>query len=353
METQACAPLPVGKSKALKKKLKTQNTFDADDWKSLSQTNIMDFCLKKWDRNGMPKCWESGYMPYIKMQQELDKSIIVSKETMSLLLNKRSISAHGDKFWEDFAASLEDTNFHIVVIITYRNFFDWIYSYYTEKNKHFLRPLMRVWPSKGTGRDIPTPEEYVATNMKSTRDRRRFFPDNLFEKFSFRKMNSSRISVKIINMDKSEDVKEEFFCNGLPSSLHMCSLIDKVIQPEKNKAPDYLWCDMLATDAYKNGLIDSKIKRGTVFERIKKYQEELGFGCSDFPASCPSDEFYEQLFQTSMELHLKIFPDDIDDDDSVRREYREKFEAKKYKFCTLNSTAVFEDKQWEAFFRNL
>ena len=107
---------------------------------------------------------------------------------------------------------------------------------------------------------------------------------------------------------------------------------------------------MLAVDAYEKGLIKSKMLRGGVFDLITEHQEKRGLTCSDFPKSCPSDGFYEKLFQTSMKLHYKIFPDD---DQSIEVDYREKFERIKYKFCTLNSTAVFEDEGWRSFFTSL
>ena len=357
METQACTLSEKGDKKfAARMKF---GKFDKADKKKALTFHVMHDCLKLWNGTEMPKCWKSLYYPFVTKNAKYNNSIIVSKEVLCFLIqnikDKELKMNLKDKFWNEFALSLQP--YQLVILITYRNFFDWIYSYYTQQYKFFGRPLLSKWPENG-GHPIPSPEEYVAENLLEYNDTyllykkeinfysRKYFPDKLMEAFS----NISSISMKIINMDTADDVKKLFFCDGLPSSFHMCNLVDKIsLSLKKNEAPDYIWCDMLTTKAREDGFISSTtINRKDITNAIRKHQEKKNLSCFDFPKKCPSNHFYDTLFEKAMELHYKVFPDDAGHD-NVESMYREKFERSKSKFCTLNATAVLDDSEWREF----
>ena len=88
------------------------------------------------------------------------------------------------------------------------------------------------------------------------------------------------------------------------------------------------------------------------------FAEKKGLSCSSFPKACPSNNFYDRLFNKTVELHYKVFPDECnlqhnDGNDIMENIYREKFEKSKHEFCTLNTTAVLEDEEWKQFFNGL
>ena len=53
---------------------------------------------------------------------------------------------------------------------------------------------------------------------------------------------------------------------------------------------------------------------------------------------------YDALFNKSIDLDFKVFSDEHDYH-HVIESYREKFAKSKSKFCTLNATAMLEDKE--------
>jgi hypothetical protein len=245
---------------------KLKGGFSKDDKDDLLKTNIMHNCLKLWNGKEMPQYWKTGYLPCIKEKSKSNSSIIVSKEVLSFTVNyakhKESKLQIHKQFWNDFTLSTQSYQLH--TLITYRNFFDWIYSYYTQQHKFFDRPRMPMWleggisipsPKEHATKNLKDPEEYSKINQKDTFHIRKHFPDKLVETFS----SMSSLSFKIMNMDAVDDVKKLFFCDGLPSSLRMCNLVDKLSYSlNENKAPDNLWCNMLATKAHEAGHILSK-----------------------------------------------------------------------------------------------
>lgn len=201
--------------------------FSKDDKDDLLKTNIMHNCLKLWNGKEIHQCWKTGYLPYIKEKSKSNSSIIVSKEVLSFTVNymkrKESKLQIHKQVWNDFTLSIQP--YQLRILITYRYFFDWIYSYYTQQHNFFDRPRLSMWLEEG-GISIPSPEEHVTKNLKdpevyskiNQKDTfyiRKHFPDKLIETFS----SISSLSFKIMNIDAVDDAKKYFF---VMAYHHLC-----------------------------------------------------------------------------------------------------------------------------------
>jgi hypothetical protein len=91
----------------------------------------------------MPDCWQSSYLRFIRDQEKLNRSVLASQEILSNL-PERLGAGHGGEFLNDLAVSL-GPRWHIVIIVTYRRWFEWVISYY-----HLLLPTSQQ------GSQLPT-----------------------------------------------------------------------------------------------------------------------------------------------------------------------------------------------------
>lgn len=320
-----------------------------------SPKNTIMGCFKNWkpQDNGMPSCWGKYYEPYIREQEKQNQSIIVSQENLSWLTNHPRIrnSLHRRKsFLKSLKKSLGD-RYQIVVIMTYRAFFDWIYSYYSQHNKmgESGRRDFDHWPDEG-GKARKTIRE-LADKMVSDGGDRKFFADKIIDFFS----STNNITIKVMNLDDG-DILKQFFCDGLPQPLSrtMCNLVDKIVlEGDMNAAPDNLWANALAIKAHENGIIETKnVTRSKVIYDILDYQKEQDLLNDNFPLICPDKDFFESLLKKTVELYSNVYKDVTDEQKRDKElQYREKLSKKRKKFCELDTSTMIEQENWKSFFR--
>lgn len=335
---------------------KTTNNNISNNLNSLTMSN----CLRNWDgKRRLPRCWQQ-YRRYFNEQANLNHSIIVSEETLSWLARKVPDAGSEEPFLQKLFSSLLASKYKIVILISYRDYYDWIYSYFNQIYKIVIQ--YSLWPDEG-GDVIPPIEKYIDFNIVKN-----IYSDKVLDFFS-KVINNKNISIKIMNMNKDNDIIKEFFCYSLPTTLNLCNISKHISIPLKeNIAVDYLWCDILGTEAYRRGLIhhsninnnnNTKLSRYHVFTKIFEYQRKKGLSCNDFSQKCPNDKFYNMLFKNSSMLRNKTLANynsntpDGDGNLLLEKQYRERFELAKHKFCTINTTDVLLQKEWMSFFRNL
>ena len=132
---------------------------------------------------------------YIKEKSKYNTSIIALKEVLSFTVNyvkHKELKLQIQKqVQNDLILSIQ--LYQLRILITYRYFFDWIYSYYTQQHKFFDHPRLSIWLEEG-GISILSPEEHVTKNLKdpgvyskiNQKDTfyiRKHFPDKLIETF--------------------------------------------------------------------------------------------------------------------------------------------------------------------------
>jgi len=317
-------------------------------------------CLQNWKykkhkkKTKMPSCWRKLYIPYIKNQEKQNRSIIVSQENLSWLglhikedkPNKREL------FLNQLQKSI-GPRYKIVVIITYRAFYDWVISYNAQHNKIGGHRDFDHWPDKG-GKKNEDLWKYAQTMMKDHKERR-YFADQLIQFYS----HADFISVKLMDLDKG-DIMKQFLCDSLPPSLNMCNLVDKIsLDGDVNVAPDYLWCDRLAIKAHEKGMIQHSskdISRKKVIFDIMDYQKELGLVFDDFPLDCPSQDFYDSLLKKSIELYTNVYYKNQHNHDinniikEKEEQYLKSLNQKRKKFCVINADEMLLNKTWIDFF---
>lgn len=337
---------------------------------SIVKHNKIHDCFRTWLPNsttGMPECWENEYIPYIKKQKKHNRSIIMSDEILAELSKKIKDNKDSKQFVTDLQSSLKRYGYQLWVVTTYRYYPEWIYSLYTQKNKmkdktSKLNRNYSVWPDQG-GFEVPTIEKWIYDYKPE-----RFYTGKLIDFWhsssSFEE--NDNMTIKVINMDDG-DIMKQFLCDGLPSSLsstgsstNMCDLVKNVTNFSENKSPNNLWCDTLATKAHENGLIDNNnMSRVKIIKDIEEYAslKNLHYQTSaSIPKTCPSQKFYDLLFNESMTHYFNIFKNydfyykTLED---KKKEYIERLNNMKdnYKFCTVDAEKMLLQEEWISFFK--
>ena len=195
----------------------------------------------------------------------------------------------------------------------------------------------------------------------------RFYTDTLIDFWhsssSFEE--SDNITIKVINMDEG-GIMKQFLCDGLPSSLsssnsstNMCDLVKNVSNYSVNKSPNNLWCDTLANKARENGLINNNMSRVKIIKDIEEHaiEKNLSYQTSaSIPKTCPSQQFYDLLFNESMTHYFNLFKNynfyykTLED---KKKEYIERLNNMKddYKFCTVDAEKMLLQEEWITFFK--
>jgi len=309
----------------------------------------MSNCLRSWNgtKERLPRCWQP-YRKYFTEQAKLNQSTIISEETLSWLARKIPLVGSQENFLQRLFWPLS-LKYNILILIAYRDYHDWIHSYYNQIYKYVILKDS-LWPEDG-GNVIPSIEKYLDTSVVK-------------EVYSYQVLNffsKGPYQFKILDMNSDNDIMKEFFCYGLPFNL--CNMSKHVYTKKENIAADYLLCDMLGTEAYKRGFINKNISRYDVFAKVLEYQKSRGLSCNDFAKACPNETFYSDLFQHSFMLRNKILLRDSSisqhneeynyHDYLTEKQYYERFESVRHKFCTINTTHVLLQKEWKTFFTNL
>ena len=308
-------------------------------------------CIRKWKQRQkkMPKCWKKQVLPYIKKQQKLNRSIIVSQENLSWLT--RIIKNKKNKP-RDFLNQLNESlgeRYQIVVIVTYRTFFDWVYSYFVQHNKVGSQDKRDFDHFPDEGGKKRTEIRPFAERSIGAHGVRNYFADKIIEFFS----SVDYIDIKVLNLDDG-DIMKQFLCDGLPPPLShtMCNLKDKItLDTDMNAAPENLWANALAIKAHDNKLIQTNITRKSLIYQIMDYQKEKGVLSNDFPLKCPDEDFFVLLLQKTLDLYKNVFKDDTPQERREKeRLYRENLKKKRDKFCEIDTDTMLMQDVWKSFF---
>ena len=111
--------------------------------------------------------------------------------------------------------------------------------------------------------------------------------------------------------------------------------------------------DMIATAATIKDLLDLKLKRSVFVKQIKQHHEdEQGLKVTDFPLLCPTTPHAMALFNASIAMEAKLFPDRKEDNDNrLEATFQKRLETKA--FCNVDVEKVLEEKAWIDFFKSL
>jgi len=323
----------------------------------------------------MPDCWHESYERVMTELRENDRktssssSVIVSNENMMVFINRRM--EYGTRFLDTFTQSLQHIgNYHLVVIATYRRYFEWLHSEYKQTlngNVNREETNEKGWPR--------------AKPSESKEGEKQIIPSFLQEKKQFTRLGHAHsitqvlkffrdhpnVTLHIINMHSQDTtLEQEFFCNGFPndtslyktlctsSNQNKSSVINNQFGEKKSNARNYLSSYAeLALSAYWEGLIPTKISKKSVIAAMKYFQEEkLKLKEMDFYV-CPTEKEYQRLLQYSLSHEREMLPHILNPIHLTEKEHIKVFEEAKMKMCHLDTNAVLNDPAWINFFKNI
>lgn len=310
-------------------------------------------CLGQWDdesASGMPDCWMNSYVKFAREHALQNHSVVLSNEILS-----QTMSQFPRTFVDDLVDSL-DAHFQIVIVVTYRPWFEWVASLQDQMTKNIL-VRQRDWPENG-GRRMESLHKFIERQLRQrkrpslTKQQQQKCPfvDEIIPIFQ----NHSSVKLKIVDIHEEGDFVTNFVCKTLSGrATTTCDILKSTRIGDKNKAENKLWYDMLAVEAYEKGLVSGSRLR--VYNKIRKFQETtLEKSSTDFDKTCPPSGFLKRIERESIRITKKIWPDPSLDW-KLEREHRAAFAraVEAEKFCTINATAVLEDPQWLDFFKSL
>lgn len=327
-------------------------------------------CWLQWKNGSMPSCWKKSYEPFLS-KSKINTVIISNEELMKVFSQFRENS---NDFLRDLSNSLQVAgDYHLVVIATYRRFFEWVVSVHHERNDVMdsRKPAHRKWPGKDGGikirsvyhmlMDITSRKQNIQSHLYPNQHVKRavqFFSDH------------DNVSFRLINMHHG-DLENNFFCQGLPDEIELRKYLCKLTKTtnrnltcsKKNQAIDSLWYDALAIAAYRKGLLPTKSLRRDVIKSIANFQRKLNETKTSFAKLCPLNFTYEALLNESLQQEELLIPylheQDTGEDKQMllkkwELEHRKAFEkyVGRYKFCTIDVKTVLKDPKWIDFFKH-
>ena len=171
--------------------------------------------------------------PPIKPQAYLG-TVVMSQEIM---VNTMKDPNRTKRVFSDMVESLP--GFQIVVIATYRRYYDWIVSLYGEKFKSKIKRKLMRWPGNG-GIGIPSVETFAARALK------RGPPVPFTDVVTRALQDHPGVNIKIINYHAGDSMETAFFCDAMPGATKVCTR-NETSSKGANQAPTHFWYDMLAT----------------------------------------------------------------------------------------------------------
>ena len=102
-----------------------------------------------------------SYVKFAKQHAQQHHSIILSNEILS-----QTVTKFTQAFVDDLVESLDD--FQVVVVVTYRPWFEWVASLQDQMTKNIL-VRQRDWPGKGGGRRMDSLHRFMERQLRYKR----------------------------------------------------------------------------------------------------------------------------------------------------------------------------------------
>ena len=303
----------------------------------------MQTCAGKISKSGeLPACWVDQYLPYFRRQKALSRDTIVSHETMERLVLRPQV-------FDAISQSLEGTR--MTLVVTYRPWFEFVLSGFNQKDakRRSAKPKLVHWPGQG-GRRMVTATEAISLSLE-IEDIPFVFTDKIVQMYR----NWTSISLKTIDIHEGNPVTS-FLCDAVPGATNACERIKNLTKTRKTEVRNRrdsatVFYDMIACDAFMNGIIRSGIGRIPAGEAIKAFHwNELKN--RSLPLECPPSDLLDSFLQESLRRESIVFPRHSDKREKRHRERFAKAVAK-HEFCTVNVTKVLENEIWLQFLKEL
>eukprot|EP00551_Chaetoceros_affinis_P017393 CAMPEP_0203712246 /NCGR_PEP_ID=MMETSP0091-20130426/69940_1 /ASSEMBLY_ACC=CAM_ASM_001089 /TAXON_ID=426623 /ORGANISM="Chaetoceros affinis, Strain CCMP159" /LENGTH=445 /DNA_ID=CAMNT_0050590217 /DNA_START=38 /DNA_END=1376 /DNA_ORIENTATION=- len=275
-------------------------------------------------------------------------------------------------------------NYNIHVVVNYRRFYDWIYSYYNQIHKN---------PTHQHNKKIPTFQKWLTAHMeKEFRDK---YSLSVYKRYSSL-LEIYNVSVVNMHHDAANfDTVEAFACDQLDDAPHTCEAAKsrpKAIHKNPSKPLDWKifrqrlknyhsighvpddderWQDIeqkfdsmtdvpkaCLSDDMKNKLLQISLQSETFMtpEWFHNSEEGLAFlkSMTDVPKACLSDDLKNKLLQISIQSETFMTPEWFHNSEEGLAFLKSDFEKKiKTTLCDIDVQAIVMSNEWQGFLGGL
>lgn len=280
-----------------------------------------------------------------------------SKKHQNLLLSDENLD---ERFTQTLAEVIDESKFHIKVVVVYRRIHEWLVSWYNQINKstnkdadgNFLkdengqpiREKHHLWPAEG-GVHVPSfttwYREFVR-ELGPSSDLVNQHPSIHFMNV-WKKVYPDNIA--IYNMHQDGDLVTNFMCQMMPEAKKSCEALQEGLDlPLKNPSVK-IEHDIIAVAAYERGLIETSVSRQEAMEQVTKYVKEAG---KTLPRICDErveSEIRDWLLQSEKVMMQQTNEVDLAD---VFSSYQANG-----KLCDIDVESIIRDNDWIDFFRTM
>lgn len=267
-------------------------------------------------------------------------------------------SFFSDKMIQKIKIILEP-HFHVKVLVAHRYFHDWLLSWHNQDSK------LKTWMSANFSAhvvsvlDLQNPKT-LSTQLFTALEQQKspMHPAIAVQRHWQKHFHD----VEIIPLgelrnhqapySKGDPLMEFLFCHIIRAS-HTCAHVRNGIFDTLSKNPSRdLGYDLIAQEAYHQGLIPRDSDRFEVARRIQQEVEHVRRQTvADFPQTCLTNEKLIRLDRLSIALDSAA----VSWTDAIQREHRDSFDkaVSTGKFCVVDAKAVLMDDKWRSFLQNI
>lgn len=250
-------------------------------------------------------CWKPFLMENKKYRSKSNKHSNAAPLSFMYSAEGYGIGWARPTDWVSLRETLRYMNIELVVVITYRPYYEWLLSSKEHAEKWTgAKAQITEWPGKGG--QVIKPFLPMALNMTSGKSF--WFP------FKYTDQMISMIAphvphTKLLNLHEEKSVLSSFLCDVLPNTPETCRYSLKKDAKQKNefrantrdhfrkerkgRMETITGYDQIAVEAFKQKLIDpNSIKRRMAGLKCRNFHQVVLNGTeADLPLSCPSREY--------------------------------------------------------------
>lgn len=284
------------------------------------------------------ECWRNVHNEIQRRRRE-NENIILSSEFVS----DRKILG-GQKFAALLRGLQEAVadEWNVLVVVGYRRYFEWTSSAVRQHNANTCLHRRAGWHGhcRNTWQYI---KSWMAQDPPSAKNY--LYTDTIVDRWS------KVFPVQVLNVHASEHVTTKFLCDVLPDAPHSCAHAKSRPQSKTSTANTRDSAtgaySTLATVAFRKGLIDGSRGRARIVkEMTSHFQGKLNLPFRHLPLTCPPRDELEKLLNTSLTFEKNLMPDwyQTSDGEEAHRKYFWRMADERKEFCSVNTTAVFENR---------
>ena len=243
-------------------------------------------------------------------------------------------------------------DWNVLVVPTYRRYYEWVLSVYKEKNRRGCLSSDAKWPDqngepcqnlwKGVDNAL-SKKEFGASTYKNLDITIPYWSDAGFK-------------LSILNMHSNGHLHLtcKFYCNIVSNAPRACQHCMQIQQPTRQNAQSssMTMYDDIVFAAAQRGILKKtmsmSMSRQEATRQLAKFVKGLKYYPKDnIPLICPKQERLDDLLNKSLALEKMVLPDFFESPEGERN-HRDSFGVDKEQFCWVNVDALLEGKNsWE------